>query len=159
MSIRPLRTSAAENPRTQGERIRFARLAMDLSQGQFAERLGRSGGGKISKSLVSMWERGGIKNPNNANLLAIQAVTGFAMEWLISGKGPQKVTIPSTRRDATAAAIDRELLARAIAAVAPAGTDAANFARMIGGLYDLLGDTPDLSDELLARFAKTLAHP
>lgn len=159
MNARPLRTTSPENPITLGERIRFARLSLDISQAQFADRIKRSGGGgNISKSLVSQWERGGVKNPNNANLLAVQAVTGFAIEWLINGKGPQRVTIPSTRREATAASLDRALLARAIAATSPPGTDADQQARVIAGLYDLLGDTPDVSPKLLARLAKTLAN-
>lgn len=155
MPSRPLRTSAARSPKNQGERIRVARIESNLSQAQLASAISKISGGRVTKSLVSQWETGDVKNPNNANMLAIQVITGFSMNWLVTGRGPQRVTLPSARTD-TIAPLDQGRLARAIAAAVPDLPDTHRIARAVGGLYDLLGDTPDIKDDLLARFAAAL---
>lgn len=159
MSTRPLRTYALENPRSQGQRIRYARLHIEVSQDELAKRVRKISGGKVSKSLVSQWERDSINNPNNANILAIAAVTGFTPEWLITGKGSMRQTVASRQE---AAATDGVRLARAVAAAMKAmkvsGVDARRAARVIGGLYDTLLDAPELDDSTLATFATTLAR-
>lgn len=159
MNTRPLRTHALQNPRTQGERIRYARLHLDISQDELARRVRQTGGGKVSKSLVSQWERDSVKNPNNANLLAIAAVTGFTPTWLIHGKEPKRQTVASRGE---VAGIDVDRLTRAIAAAKSAlDADAlmpSRAARVIAALYETLMDAPGLDDSTLATFAATLAR-
>lgn len=158
MSTRPLRTTAATTPRTLGERIRYARLSIDVSQEQFAKRISENGGGKISKSLVSMWERDDVKNPQNANLIAVQAVTGFRFEWLTTGAEPKRIQIPARASTPSITPINVELLARALATAYPTLADSDSQARIVSGLYELLRDSPDLTPPMLATFAVGLAH-
>lgn len=155
---RPLRTSAVTEPRTFGERIRYARLSTDLSQEQFANRINAIVGGSSSKSLISMWERDLIKNPQNANLLAVQAVTGMSMQWLATGKGQRRINMPVKNATQSTVALDVQALTRALATADPKLEDPARTARIVAGLYDVLCDTPDLPQSLLDRFASGLAR-
>lgn len=143
-----------ERYRTLGERIRYARSSVGLSQGQLAAALRPITKTKVGKSLISQWERDVIHNPNNETMLAIQAVTGFSLDWLVRGKGPERVSIPTSATTARAT-IDHARLARAMRAAAPDLPE--SLARTVGDLYDLIGDTPDISDALLDRIAATLA--
>ncbi|MFL4599781.1 MULTISPECIES: helix-turn-helix domain-containing protein [Stenotrophomonas] len=149
---RPLRTAAPSNPRTQGERIRFARISANLSQEQLGMQVNKAGGSSVTKSLVSQWERDGVKNPTNDNLFAIEAVTGFSAQWISSGRGPQKAKAASTVR------LDTHALERALAAALPDNGKHADLAQVVAGLYDVLMDTPDVSDKTLASFASALAR-
>jgi transcriptional regulator with XRE-family HTH domain len=158
MSVRPLRTTAVQKPTTQGERIRFARIACNLSQPQLARAVSQISKSKVTKSLVSQWERDSVANPNNANMLAIQAVTGHSLEWLVSGRGPQKVSLPKATADSSAP-LDAQRLARCFLAVNPALEMPLEKARTVAALYDLLGDTPDMSTVTLQRLAATLLAP
>jgi transcriptional regulator with XRE-family HTH domain len=157
MPVKPLRSHAVANPKTKGERIRYARIASNLSLQELADAIKVMVGGKVTRSQVSRWERDDIKNPNNINMLAIQGITGFSADWLVRGKGPQKAVVPSADAVA-AAAIDVPRLARALEAANPGATSAQAHARIVGALYDLIGDTPDIEPSLLARIAATLAR-
>lgn len=136
-------------PKTQGERIRLARTNAGLSQSQLAAAIKTMTKSKIVKSLVSQWERNIIQNPGNAHMLALEAITGISANWIVNGTGPREARIP-----ATTAHLDQARLARAIAATKIPVPD--GFARAVCGLYDLLGETPSISDELLERLASTL---
>lgn len=153
---RPLRTDLPVNPRTRGERLRYARISNNLSQQQFARGIKQIAGGSVSKSMVSQWEVGGVKNPSNANMLAIQSITGFSMEWIVNGRGPQRVSLPSSDPN-NIAPLDVVRLAKAMKAANPGLEDADVRAKVVAGLYDLLGDTPDVSPAHLARFAAALS--
>lgn len=157
MSSRPLRTTAVQKPRTQGERIRYARIESNLSQSQLARGVSSYAKSKITKSLVSQWERDSVANPNNANMLGVQMVTGFAVQWLVNGRGPQRLVIPSADPN-NIAPLDVSRLARAMKAANPTLEDPEGRARTVAALYDLLGDTPDIAPALLARFAATLSR-
>lgn len=154
---RPLRTSLVQKPRTQGERIRFARITNNLSQQQLASAVGAISKQKVSKSLVSKWELDGVANPNGVNMLAIQAVTGFTTQWLVTGRGAQRAEIPSK---AELAALVPERLAKALEATLPrsATINWLDEARVVAALYDMLSDTPEIAPALLSRFATTLRN-
>lgn len=153
---RALRTASVPKPRTQGERIRYARIACNLSQQSLASAVAAISKQKISKSLVSKWELDGVANPNGANMLAIQAITGFSTQWLVTGKGPQRAEIPTP---AALAPLDIDRLAKALAAAEPGlGVDYVETARVVSALYDMLSDTPEIAPALLARFATTLKN-
>lgn len=147
MSKRPLRTAPVAKPTTTGERIRYARLACNLTQPALAAGIAQLTNAKISKALVSNWENDVIVSPNHANLSAIQAITGFAVEWLATGKGEQKATLRSSDLD-----IDR--LERILKAIAPGRTGHAREARVIALLYKVLADTPKMPPALLAEIAQ-----
>lgn len=62
-----------------GERIRQARQARDLSQSEFARKLGT-----VTRGAVGNWERGlGIKRDN---LISIANTFNVPLEWLATGK-------------------------------------------------------------------------
>lgn len=159
-TTRELRTSATDNPRTLGERIRYARLDLKISQEDLASRINRITGGNITKSLVSRWERDAVKNPTNENILALAAVTSFRVEWLIRGKEPRKATVPSK---AETAGLNDAQLARAIETAMGAmkirGVDSNRAAAIISRLYETLCDTPGLDDQTLKIVAGALARP
>ncbi|MEX2962824.1 helix-turn-helix domain-containing protein [Microbulbifer sp. TYP-18] len=67
------------------ERLKFARKEAGLTQGQ----LGKLCGG-IKPQSISQWEDGKTKSPKAQNVLMVAQATGFAYEWLISGKGPMR---------------------------------------------------------------------
>lgn len=138
--------------RTLGDRIRHARIENGLSQAELARAVARITRNKISKSLVSAWETGKIQNPQNATLLAVQAVTGFRLDWLITGKGAERAA-PGDLPPFPASGIDVAKLEKAIAAAVPLGADAAGTARASIALYQMLMESPDLKAPALARLA------
>lgn len=151
---RPLRTQLPEQVDTIGRRIRYARISSGLSQPSLARAIAQITKTKCSTSLVSKWELDQIDNPNNATMLALQAVTGFSMPWLVSGKGPRRVELPTPRE---LGSMKPELLARALQASLPGlGIDYEHAAQVTAKLYGILTDTPDIPPELLARFALAL---
>jgi len=143
-------------PTSQGERIRYARTNAGLSQNQVAAALRLATGSKITKSLVSQWERNAIKNPSNAHLLALEALTGISATWIVKGRGPKEVALRSSA-ELQAQQLDKERLARAIAATQVAVPD--RFTPTIADLYDLIRETPSISDEMLRRIAASLLGP
>jgi len=151
---RPLRTSLIQKPRTQGERIRYARISCGLSQQQLADGVSKISKMRASKSLVSKWELDGVNNPNNANMLAIQAVTGFAVEWLVNGRGAMRVAIPTTKETAP---LNVAYLAKALEAACPdRPMEYQATARVVVPLYEILCDTPEIAMPVLLRFAEAL---
>lgn len=143
-------------PRTKGQRIRYARIACNLSQPQLAKAVGQISKTPVSKSLVSQWERDQVKNPTNDNMLAVQAVTGFALEWLVNGRGPQRVSL--SKAAASIGTLDHARLGRALEAAMPDLEDPKGVASVVASLYELLADAPDVSGTVLARFASTLSQ-
>ena len=148
MTRRPLRTAAVEKPVTTGQRIRFARLECNLSQQALAAGVASITKSKVSKSTVSTWETELVNVPSHSNLRAIQAVTGFAVEWLTTGKGDQRASIRSGDLDA-----DR--LQVILKAIDPDRADIAREARIIALLYKVLASTPSIPPTLLAEMAQS----
>lgn len=145
---RPLRTALPQNPQTQGERIRYARISSNLTQQQLAQAVGKITKSVVDKATVSKWEGDSTSNPTNANMLAIQAVTGFAMPWLVNGHGEMRTST------AAHSGLQVEVLARAMRAAigdVPAGAPAA-----VATLYDLILDAPGVSEAVLQRTAAAL---
>lgn len=142
--LRELRTTQPTSPKTLGERIRYARIACDMSITALADRIRALGGSSVDKSLVSRWERDTVKSLSSHNMAALCAATGFAYEWIASGRGPMRST-PN---------INSSAIARAIRTLAPDMTDKEIGA--ISGLYDVLVASPSLPDSALAAIAATL---
>ena len=69
---------------TMGERIREAREAYKLSQGNLAKRVG------VSASAVSQWENGDVRGLKPANLLATARALGVSVYWLVYGTGKMR---------------------------------------------------------------------
>jgi len=138
-----------------GERIKHARKASNLTQAQLAEAISAATGSKITKSLVSQWESGRVASPNTANLLAIQAVTGFRAEWILQGKSPQKREQSAAKRSGAPAELDVVLLERILHEVLKTTTEPRRAAKSAVRMYQSLahndGNTNPLT--LLARFA------
>lgn len=111
MAKRPLRTQQPRNPSNFGERVRYARHHNEMSLEDLVKALSDCSGTKYSKSLVSKWELGGVKNPQNNKLLHLAEVTGFNLEWLIRGEGPPRRT---TRSSACPPPLDIALLASSL---------------------------------------------
>jgi len=70
--------------KSPGERIRLIREKLGLSQEEFGKRIG------VTKAAVSQWESGEIKNYRNANLFAIQNLSGYSAEWIVTGEGSER---------------------------------------------------------------------
>lgn len=156
MSVRELRTKAPDDPQTPGERIRYARVMCGMSQPQLAEAIRRMTGTKTSSSLISKWENNHISSLSNPTLYAIQALTGYRMDWIIRGMEPRRTVLSKDGKTNTAR------LAKALGAalsVAPDVHDVGSLARVTAGLYDLLTDTPDVDSALLTRIASTFTQP
>lgn len=145
---RPLRTSLPQNPQTQGERIRYARISSNLTQQQLATAVGKITKTAIDKATVSKWEGDSTSNPTNANMLAIQAVTGFSMSWLVNGRGEMRVA------HAQHSGLQVAVLGRAMRATFGEVDDAIPAA--VATLYDLILDAPSVSDAVLKRTAAAL---
>lgn len=138
--------------RSLGDRIRHARTENGLSQAELARAVARITRNKISKSLVSAWETGKIQNPQNATLIAVQAVTGYRVEWMVTGKAPERVA-PGEIQPVALNGLDLPKLEKAIAAAIPLGADAVGTARAAIALYQMLLESPDLKAPALARLA------
>lgn len=154
MKSRPLRTSAVDKPKTLGQRIRFARLSCNLSQEAFAKRISGITEVYVRKGHVSQWETDEIENPSHANLSAIQAITGFDVHWLATGKGNQRL---SPKSDAIKSdAIDEGRLALVLAAIYPDRPDITRDARVVALLYQVLTSTPTMAPPVLAQLAQSI---
>jgi SOS-response transcriptional repressor LexA len=69
---------------TMGERIREAREAYKLSQGNLAKRVG------VSASSVSQWESDDVRGLKPTNLLATARALGVNVYWLVYGTGKMR---------------------------------------------------------------------
>lgn len=67
-----------------GRQIRKLRTQHELTQEQFAERVGRT-----TRGAVGNWERG--KGISRANIEAIAATFGVNPTWLLTGNGPMQI--------------------------------------------------------------------
>lgn len=146
MSTRPLRTSPETNPRTQGGRIRAARLSVPYSQAQFAAQINHATKSRVSKSLVSQWERDDVANPQNETMLAIAAITGHSLKWLISGRGDRKAA-PLSAVLEVPTVLDIARLQKALSAVFP--NTQAGQVKAVATVYEMLGEDPDLPPAVL----------
>lgn len=63
------------------ERVRMARENASLSCAQLARQVG------VRPSAAVQWEADGGTTPSVENLSRIAAITGFAFEWLATGRG------------------------------------------------------------------------
>lgn len=149
----PLLTPSVQDPKTKGERIRYARVQCGLSLTQLAKAVSLITKNSVTKSHVSQWERDAIKNPTNANMLAIQAVTGFSMRWMVTGKGEMKATLEGS---SAVHAIDQERLVAAIKGVLPDLPDLDAKARRIANWYEVLGDAKGMSNAVIERIVDNL---
>lgn len=75
---------------TMKDRIAEAIDSTGLSDSAFAKRMGKS------KGVVTQWRDGTIKSLKAETAQAMQDITGYRSEWLISGKGQKKVDDPNT---------------------------------------------------------------
>jgi len=149
---------------TFGQRVKHARLAAKLSQLEFANAVANLTGSKTKKGLVSQWENNKVSNVQNATLLAIQAVTGFSAEWLVSGRGELRVKLPkllvADKKAVYGHGVSREVLRRGIIIAATEQKTPDAIADAAIEVIESLADEPGLSDGILkriARLAKTTA--
>lgn len=145
---RPLRTALPLNPHSQGERVRYARISANMTQQQLATAVGKITKAPIDKATVSKWEGDSTSNPTNANMLAIQAVTGFSLAWLVTGRGEMRIS------NAPHAGLQTGVLTRAMQAAMESVPD--DLPAAVATLYDLILDAPGVSDAVLKRTAAAL---
>lgn len=100
----------------------------------------------VDKGTVSKWENDSTANPTNANLLALQAITGYSAAWLVRGDGEKLA------RNAVDRSIDEAVLGRSILLVFPKATP--NVIKAIATLYDLIHEAPDVPTSVLQRTAE-----
>lgn len=143
---------------TFGQRVRHARRECQLTQAALAKRVAHISRTQTSKSLVSHWENDRVANPQNATILAIVAVTGFSQEWLINGKGPERLKLPGLMVAEPAAVygkgLDRVLLRRAILVACEEQKTPDGIANAAIEVFETLADEPDAPDGALRRIAR-----
>jgi transcriptional regulator with XRE-family HTH domain len=61
-----------------GKRLRQARTAASLTQGQLAKRIG------VSRGVISQWETGLIESIGASHLAACARVLGVTLDWLLT---------------------------------------------------------------------------
>lgn len=143
---------------TFASRVKEARRESNLSQAELARAIAHITKSPITKSLISQWENGKVKNPQIATMSALEAVTGFSQSYLATGRGPRKASMGQALADSQRAQpLDRTALARAIQfaldarAVSHERTTAVCLA-----LYDILCESPDTPAAALTRVAGLL---
>ena len=156
MSTRPLRTSPEMNPRTQGGRIRAARLSVPLSQAQMAAQVKHITKSSVTKSLVSQWERDAVANPQNENMLAIAAVTNHSVSWLVTGKGDRKPLSASAAQTA-APPLDMKRLQQALSVVFPDKDPGSS--KAVATVYEMLGEDSTLTPAVLRHVVAGFTTP
>jgi SOS-response transcriptional repressor LexA len=67
--------------KTLSERIKDARKAADMSQGELAKRV------KVSRAAISQWENGSTQEIGGSNLLAASRALNVSPDWLARGVG------------------------------------------------------------------------
>jgi transcriptional regulator with XRE-family HTH domain len=153
--LAPVTRPAKKFLNTFGKRLRFARTHSKLTQAQLARGISSLTHAQTTKALVSQWETDRIKSPAPASVLAVTAITGFAQEWLIFGKGDIRAQLPKLRIEANETAA-RSLLRRALVAVLTERPEAA--ADLIADAaitcFETLLDEPDAPDAALRRIAR-----
>ena len=147
-----------------GQRVKHARIANNLTQQELANAIAHITGSKTKKGLISQWERGAVGNPQNITMLALQAVTGFSLIWLVSGTGQERVSpaalLVNTPQAHYGSNVSRDTLRRSIIIAATEQNEPQAIANAAIEIVETLADEPDISDSILrriARLAKT--HP
>lgn len=74
-------------PMTLGSRLRQLRRLLGLTQEKIAELC------EVSKSAVSQWESNDTR-PELENLLRLRSAHAFSLDWLLTGLGEIRGTIP-----------------------------------------------------------------
>jgi len=141
-----------------GQRVKHARITNKLTQKELANGIANITGSKTKKGLISQWERGVVENPQNSTMMALQAVTGFALEWLVSGTGPERVS-PTSLLVAEPKAvygqnISRAMLRRSIIIAASEQTSPEAIADAAIEIVETLADEPGIPDAVLKRIAR-----
>jgi transcriptional regulator with XRE-family HTH domain len=99
-------------------RIREARGRVGVSQEEFAARLG------VSRGAVAQWEMEKGTSPSVKNLEQVAIHSGFAFEWLATGRGPRVFGEPmvnETRASyGVALSADEQLVVAAMRRMEPA---------------------------------------
>jgi transcriptional regulator with XRE-family HTH domain len=144
---------ATVRPATFGARVRHARLAANLSQLEFANAISHIAKSRTSKSLISQWESDKVKSPANATVLAITAITGFAQQWLINGRGPDRAELPPLKA-ASRDTESRGLLRRAIIIACSMQTTPDAIADAAIEVFETLSDEPGAPEGALKRIAR-----
>lgn len=73
---------------TTGERIKFIRQKMGLSQSAFGALLSLSKKNIIPKGTVSAWERD-RNEPSGMTIILMEEKTGYSARWILTGSGPE----------------------------------------------------------------------
>lgn len=77
---------------TLGERIRHARKALDLTQGEVADFF------NIKRVNVTQWE-GDTTRPDQAKLAKLPELLGGSIEWYLTGTGKSPDDTPNTKQE------------------------------------------------------------
>ena len=146
---------------TFGQRVKHARISLGLSQSELAKAIGRISKTKITKSLISQWEVGKVNNPQNPALTALRDATGYSIDWLVHGKGPERDPLPRMKvaeAQATyAPGMDRASLRRSIQIALGEHTEPDLVVAAAIEVFETLCDEPEanIPDSVLKRIAKT----
>lgn len=81
------------DPRTLGDRIREARNAAHMTQGQLASRIG------VSRSLISQWESGVVQEIGASSLWAAARALRVSLDWMLEGDGKAPAHAAATSPD------------------------------------------------------------
>lgn len=136
-----------------GARIKHARLACDMTQENFASAVAMVTKSRCNKSLVSKWESDSAV-PVIATLSAIASVTGFALEWIGTGNGPERSRLRKLRIEENTEAA-RAMMRRAVAvAMKEQKNNPAKIPDAIIECFYMLADEPDIPDSALRRIAQ-----
>lgn len=137
-----------------GNRLRHARLACGLSQGEVAAKLARRTGKQTCKSVVSRWELDATKSPEVDTFLAFADLTGFSASWLASGTGEMRTGVTPlgpAQPPGAALALDQNALRAAILSVFPEATD--HQLKTVSTLYAIVAAGASIDPARLERLA------
>lgn len=143
------------NTKTLGARIKLARVSCDMTQENFANAIALLTKTRCNKSLVSKWEAESAV-PVVSTLAAISSVTGYSLEWLSTGTGPERAR-PKKLRIEERTDASRAIMRRAVAIAHKEQRDPLRVADAIIEIFEMLADDPNIPDAALRRIAQ-LAH-
>lgn len=143
---------------TFGDRVRFARTSAGLSQSELASRISDVTKTRTTKGLISQWEANKVSNPQNSALLALSAVTGFALHWIVTGDGPQRAELPALRIAARNSET-RAKMRRAIVIAAREQSEPEAIADAAVEVFETLQDEPNAPEGALRRIARLSRSP
>lgn len=149
------RPGKRESLKSFAERVRYARVECGLSQLEFARAISNTAKTKTTKSIVSQWENGHVKMPQHATVVAIGAVTLFAVEWLTLGTGPERANVKGKATNGHAPSL-AVLIRKAVCIAAMVQKTPETIADAAVQVFGALVDAPDTPDAALKRIA-TLA--